>query len=270
MEKVFGYIRVSTETQVQKGYGAEAQESAIRQYCKSNNFELIKVFKDLGISGTAYDRDGLAELIASFNGIQKVVVLNTSRLWRSDSVKALIKRELMKLKVDINSIEQPTYNLYTKDPNDFLINGIMELLDQYDRMTINLKLARGRKAKVKSGEKGCGEAPLGYKWKHEGTNKPIIVLDDETASIVKEIFHKYLELESIGKVKKYLDSKGYKTNRGKEFSAMSIRNILSNEFYVGKINWGNIEAQGQHQHIINKIIFGKVKALLKRNRKKEG
>lgn len=113
----------------------------------------------------------------------------------------------------------------------------MELLDQYERMSINLKLARGRKTKIKAGVKGCGEAPLGYKWKHEGLKKSIIVLDIKKAETVREIFSKYLEVQSIGKVKKYLDSKGYTTNRGKEFSAMSIRNILTNDFYVGKVGW---------------------------------
>lgn len=60
-----------------------------------------------------------------------VVTLNTSRLWRSDIVKVLVHRELKKYGVDIRSIEQPQYSIHKKDPSDFLINGLMELLDQY-------------------------------------------------------------------------------------------------------------------------------------------
>lgn len=268
LESVYGYVRVSTETQAQKGYGADAQESAIKEFCKRNGLQLVKVFKDMGVSGTTVDRDGLTELISSFNGISKVVVLNTSRLWRSDTVKVLVKREFEKARADIISIEQPTYSVYIKDPNDFLINGMMELLDQYERMSINLKLARGRKAKVKTGVKGCGETPLGYRWKHEGVQKPIVIIDEQTAPLVKEIFSKYLELGSVDKVRKYLEDKGYRTNRGKEFSAMSIRNILVNDFYTGKVNWGNLAVEGQHEPIINKVVFGKVQATLKRNRRK--
>ena len=80
-----------------------------------------------------------------------VVTLNTSRLWRSDIVKVLVHREMKKYGVDIRSIEQPQYSIHKKDPSDFLINGLMELLDQYQRLEISLKLGRGRNKKAQQG-----------------------------------------------------------------------------------------------------------------------
>ena len=91
-----------------------------------------------------------------------MVVLNTSRLWRSDIVKVLVQRELKKYGWDIKSIEQPFYSIHKKDPNDFLVNGLMELLDQYQRHEIALKLTKGRNEKAKEGGYAGGRVTFGY------------------------------------------------------------------------------------------------------------
>ena len=72
---VFGYIRVSTESQVKQGYSLEEQEEEIERYCTDNGFNLLRVFKDEGISGAkanedemSIERDGLIEMLSQLKG----------------------------------------------------------------------------------------------------------------------------------------------------------------------------------------------------------
>ncbi len=103
MEKVVGYVRVSTKGQVKDGYSLAYQVEEIERYCATHNLELVNIYKDEGISGAKVDEEGLTverealqEMLADLQwlGVKKVIVLNTSRLWRADMVKVLIQREL--------------------------------------------------------------------------------------------------------------------------------------------------------------------------------
>ena len=271
-KQVYGYVRVSTKTQVEKGYGRETQLKAIKDYCKQHGLELVHVFIDGGKSGaqndkeTFKDRPALTDLLASLNGIRKIVVLNTSRLWRDDTAKVIIKRELRQAKADVISIEQASYSLYVNDPADLLLNGMFELLDQYERLYLNLKLAKGRKTKAREGQKACGVAPLGYRWNNTG-KKPVVEIDPDTADTVKTIYTMYLQLGSIGKLKNYLDSNGYTSVRGKSFTKQAISVILKNEFYKGIVKHGTVKIQGLHDHIISAVQFGKVQSKLSAGRR---
>lgn len=265
MKKVYCYLRVSTSTQVQFGFGLDMQLDSIKKYCEFNNLEIAKVFEDKGISGTLVNRPALDEMIETIENdpeIKDIIVFNTSRLWRETTVQAIITKDLKKVGAEVISIDNPKFSLYSEG-TDKLLNTIMTALDDYDRYQIAKKLAKGRRTKAKSGEKGCGTAPIGYKWDN---NK--IIIDLETAETVKTIFSKYVELQSLGKVKKFLDENNYATNTGKQFSKQAIKNILENDFYKGIVTHADIKKEGTHKPIINKIVFGRVQSMLIKNTNK--
>lgn len=255
---IYAYYRVSTQTQAEHN-GISMQIDVVSKYAKENGLTIDGAFSDEGISGTIVERPGIMELLSTIEKGDKIIVQNTSRLWRSDTVKVMLRKEIEKLGADVISIEQPTYSIYSKDPNDFLINSIFEILDQYDKMQISLKLYKGRKAKSNKGSKACGVAPYGYKWDNNE-----IVIDYNNNLIVKDIFVEYSFCKSLSTLEEICKCKGYKTSRGNDFSKKSLANILHNDFYIGMVTFGNTHKPGNHEPIISKELFEQVQAIMER------
>ena len=270
---IYGYSRVSTSTQVEHGYGLDTQESSIRKYCQDNGLALERIFTDAGISGAIEDgadetalhkRAGLIDLLAAIGAGDKVIVMNTSRLWRSQAAQAIIKREFLKKGAEVVSIEQPRFSLQAQDPNDRLINGILSLLDEWERMTVCLKLAKGRQTKAAKGDKPCGNCPFGYR---HAADKKSVEIEPAEAAIVKRIFSMAQSGSSLQRIADTLNAEGVKTQRGGEWSKAALSVILNNRFYIGELTHAGKTIKGNHKPIINKIVFGKVSAALARRHK---
>ena len=255
---IYAYYRVSTKTQAEKN-STKMQMDVIKKHCEENDISLDGSFEDEGISGTIENRDGLLECMSNLESGDRILVQNTSRLWRKDTVKVFVVRELQKIGADIISIEQPNYTIYEKEPSNKLFNAIMEALDEYDRDIIAMKLAKGRRARAKTGNKPCGTAPYGYKW--QGND---IVIDFNNNLIVQDVFARYIELKSLAKLKSYCDGKEYKTSTGKDFSKQALKNIIENDFYIGVVTYAGKKTTGEHEPIVEKSVFDKANEILKR------
>ncbi|MDU7473933.1 MAG: recombinase family protein [Paenibacillus macerans] len=258
-DRVVGYVRVSTQGQVKDGYSLAYQTEEIQRYCASHNLELLDIYKDEGISGAKVDedeltieREGLQEMLSDlkWRDVKFIVVLNTSRLWRADIVKVLIQRELKRHKVDVKAIEQPQYSIYAHDPNDFLVNGMMELLDQYQRLEIALKLSRGRRKKAQEGGYAGGRVAYGYL---AAKGQKTLFIDPVQADTVRRLFEIKTEHPSwsLSQIAAELNQAGYRTVQDKPFTKVQVKRILDREdFYRGMYRYGQIEAKGVHQPII--------------------
>lgn len=258
-QKAVGYIRVSTYGQMKDGYSLAYQREEIERYCQNQGFELLDIYEDQGQSGATVDeegltveREGLQDLLADlqYHNAELVIVLNTSRLWRSDLAKVLIQRELKRSHADVRAIEQPNYSIYAHDPNDFLVNGMLELLDQYQRMEITLKLSRGRRKKAEQGGFAGGGVPYGYSCP-KGQKELQINWEEATAILrlfeLRELFPNW----SLSEYAYQLNYDRFTTSKGKPFTKVQVKRILDREdFYKGLYCYGEISAMGQYSAIL--------------------
>ena len=62
MFRVFGYVRVSTENQLEN-YSIDEQIERIKGYCTAKGWELLKIYTDGGFSGGNMDRPALSQML---------------------------------------------------------------------------------------------------------------------------------------------------------------------------------------------------------------
>ena len=159
--------------------------------------------------------------------------------------------------------------------------------------TINRRLQNGRTACAKEGKYPGSRAPFGYKRiKLLGQKGFSLEIIPEEAEIVKLIYEMYIEGHTPQEIAKILDNTTIKPKRGGNnghWSAHSLRDILSNPIYLGKIRWKDrkvvkkvkdgvlistqpknknndvILVEGLHSPIITEEQFNKVKQLRQSN-----
>ena len=152
-KKAYGYIRVSGKGQV-KGDGFTRQEKAIRGYAEKHGIELVRIFREKGVSGTLADRPALAELIVDLeengHGIKTVIVERLDRLARDLMIQETIIQDLREIEVDLISASEGA-DLLDDDPTRKLVRQILGAIAEYEKSLLvqKLRVARQRKrAKV--------------------------------------------------------------------------------------------------------------------------
>lgn len=269
----YGYLRVSTETQAEKGGGLETQRQNIDAYCKRNGITIDRYYTDAGISGAIADdadadaiskRRALIDMLAALKDGDNIITMNTSRLWRSTNAGVIIRRELVKKHANVISIENPRYSLYDRNPNDRFMDGMMELMDEWERLTIALKLAKGRTAKANTGNKPAGVCPYGYEY---SADRKTIEVNTAEAQTVRRIYTLAQTGASLQAISDALTADGITTRRGKPFSRGTLSEMLTNRFYLGELQHAGETIQGNHKPLISRVQYGKVQAQLARRRR---
>jgi DNA invertase Pin-like site-specific DNA recombinase len=160
-KKVFAYVRVSTDGQVE-GDGLSRQEAAIREHAASNNLEVVRVFADAGVSGKVetLDRPAFKAMIDAIGntGVSTVVIEKLDRLSRDLLVAELaLCRVFAANGIELLSTMEP--DLMSSEPSRVFIRQVLSAVAQLDRSMICHRLSVARRRIRDSGRRCDGQRP---------------------------------------------------------------------------------------------------------------
>lgn len=143
------YVRVSTKDQTTLN-----QELILKEYCLRNNIELIKIYKDEGVSGSKTSRLGLDLMLQDMRQglFDTIIVWKLDRLGRSTQHLLQILEELQNRKVRLICIDM---NIDTETPQGKFFFTIVGAFAELEREIIRERIYAGL-ARAKSQGKNLG------------------------------------------------------------------------------------------------------------------
>jgi site-specific DNA recombinase len=273
------YTRKSTEEGLEQEFNSlDAQRESGEAYIKSQQQEgwvcVPDPYDDGGFSGANMDRPAVRRLLADIEAgkIDCVVVYKVDRLSRNLLDFGRIIEILDKHNVAFVSVTQ-SFNTSTSMGR--LILNVLLSFAQFEREMISERTRDKIAAARRKGKWSGGMPVLGY----DVANTKLVV-DENEAGRVREIFRLYLDRQSLLDVAKEINSRGWRTKRwttkknsvrgGKLFDKGSLYHLLTNVTYIGKIRYKSEIHLGEHEAIVDVDSYKKVQTLLQRNGKNGG
>ena len=247
-----GYVRDSTLDQ-KDGYGPEIQRKAIDTFAGSYGLEVGGAWYTDFITGTSsLKRSGfqLALQDARSDHFEVLLVYRTSRFARNRADAIRYKQELRALGKVVVFVSQ---GIISGNDNDFLNEGINEVLDEHYSRNLSRWVSDGLRMKHENGMVN-GKAPLGYRSeKAEDGKRERKVPDPATMKTLLELLRCYASGRYSHKtLADHLNAHGHRTMEGNAFTKGGVEHVLGNRFYEGKAVYhpGQVDEevrQGEHR-----------------------
>lgn len=215
-------------------------EHTLLELSKNRNYNITKIFREVVSGETLAARPQMQELLSEVEAgmWEGVLVMEVERLARGSSIDQGIVSQAFKYSNTLIITPNKVYNPANEFDEEFFEFGLFMSRREYK--TINRRLNAGRLASCKEGKYVGSVAPYGYKRvKLEGQKGFTLEPYNEEADIVKLIFKWYTQEDRIGTrlICSKLDNIGIKPRNGGVWSLPTVRDILKNEVYIGKIVW---------------------------------
>ncbi|WP_251389932.1 recombinase family protein [Mediterraneibacter agrestimuris] len=227
--KVAIYIRVSTIHQVDKD-SLPMQRQDLVAYCSlilgTDDYE---IFEDAGYSGKNTNRPAFQDMMKRIRNDEFTHVL----VWKIDRVSrnlldfAEMYEELQHLRVTFVSKNEQF------DTSTAIGEAMLKIILVFAELERNMTSERVTDAMISrasNGQWNGGRIPYGYDYDTESCEFSICNNEKNVCIIIK---NDYIKNKSLTRTAKLLNSKGFRTRSGAEWSPTSVWIIVSSPFYAG-------------------------------------
>ena len=275
--KAVAYIRVSDISQVE-GHSLDAQERLFKELCKNRGWEAVRVYREEGRSAhvdAIARRPVFRQLLEDSAKDQfEVVVIHTLDRWaRNQRVLLESLATLGKHSVGLVSI---TENIDYSNPQGKLFTQMLGSFAEYFSSSLATHVKKGQDERANSG-KHTGGIPFGYEscWAERAKGDRYCRCDPEHPGAVhvhptegrsvRDLFNRYaVGTTTLSQLAAWLNDSGFRTRDRHKlsdangnltagprlFTTASVRGILHNPFYAGKITHRGKVMPGAHEGLI--------------------
>jgi site-specific DNA recombinase len=218
--KVIGYVRVSSVTQREKNNSIPLQKKKIEEYCKLNDYELLEIYEDDGVSGMSINkRLGYKNMIEYLkdNNVDGIVVWSLSRLGRRMKDVVELMDYLNNNEIHFFSIKE---NLTNSDKVGSLIMNILSSVNEFE-----VEMIRERIKDVKRNKKENGEVYGRLMYGYNNQNGKLIVNEEERKTI-KRIKNLRSRKWSWRRISNKLNEEGILSKEGNRWYDGSLYNMM--------------------------------------------
>ena len=233
--RVAAYCRVSSDSSDQVNSFAAQLNYYTTLISGKDNWTMTDIYADAGISGTsAQKRPDFQGLLSDCRRgrVDKILVKSISRFARNATDCLETIRELKAIGVGVCFEEQ---GIDTSEMTGELLTAMFSAIAQKESESISGNMRWSYQARMKKGTFLPAAMPFGYRIEDRK-----IVVDEERAKIVRQIFHDYLAGQSMDEIAARLNRESVAVRIGIEnrrWIHSAISYILSNERYIGDSLW---------------------------------
>lgn len=239
----------------------QTQKAILTQYCQEHHMEIVDCYCDDGWSGTNFDRPAFQRMIGDIEAgrVNTVIVKDLSRFGREYAQMGLYIEHYFEEKgVRFLSLAE---NIDSSQGLNNLVLPFTNVINSLYARQASEKTKAAHRARAKNGMFLGSRAPYGYQ--KDPSDRHHLIVDPEAAEVVKEIFRMfadgigYVRMTKILRERNILNPQAYFNQNNPDYykhsdywrkpfdwHATSVRAILNNPVYLGKLTFGKTKTKG--------------------------